>query len=148
MLSRVGYLSGRAWSSSSKAWSFWDKFGSNLQQCHEAMRMGSQSSILEVPMHILDFWVRVIPHQQSPILEFNGRLTWDQPGKTKSCARFRFLWNLKIWSHGGRRSLTRLLRTRETQSLYIYIYILYIYIFICYILYIYIYIYICIPIFI
>ena len=38
-------------------------------------------------MHIFAFWVRVIPitlAQQLSIMEFSGRLAWDQPGKNET----------------------------------------------------------------
>ena len=55
-------------------------------------------------MHILDFWVRAIPHHSGAAIlnsgvqwALNVRPTWK---KRNHAHGFDFLENLKIWSHG------------------------------------------------
>ena len=74
-------------------------------RCAEAVRMGSQSSISECRHANPQFW------------SSNGAQSEIRQEKRNHAHDFKFLENLKIWSHGGPRSLTHPLRTCETQSL-------------------------------
>ena len=102
-----------------QACSFSNWFGRTLRTCNEAMRMGSQSSILELRTS------SVSGLGPSPSHQLNNPQFWSSVGayseisqeKRNHAHDFDFPENLKIWSHGGARSLTHPLRTRETQSL-------------------------------
>ena len=120
---QVGHpVSGKAWSFSSQAWSFSNWFGCKLQICNEAMRLGI--AILNCrAMHILDFWVKVIPHPSDAIL--SSGVTWalnlrTASTKTKPCAWFHFFrksQNLEPWRPAFSHSLTHSPSTHLRDSI-------------------------------
>ena len=81
-------------------------------RCAEAVRMGSQSSISEC-RHAVTMGMGRNPQFRSS----NGAQPESRQEKRNHAHDFKFLENLKIWSHGDPCSLTHPLRTCETQSL-------------------------------
>ena len=82
-------------------------------RCAEAVRMGSQSSISEC-RHAVTMGMGRNPQFWSS----NGAQPEIRQEKRNHAHDFKFLENLKIWSHGGPRSLTHLLRTPARLNRY------------------------------